>query len=265
MNFARSFPRAPGETRRQWYGLSLGLAGAIATWGANDWRWSVGCSLTSVSLIVAGVVTDRFRMKFERIADDEPNSFATSTAQFGRDALPVWCGHIESSRRQMEVAAAELTRRFASIVQRLDQALQSSTHGTGQGFAKVFEQSTDELRSVLDSLSEAMASNHTLNQQVRSLGRFIDQLRSMAAERADIAAQTQLLSIKAAIEVAHTGDGQQNFGVLALEVHKLSALSGETGMLLTQKAKSLAMAIEAARQAVENSANGQSPVRRITS
>jgi methyl-accepting chemotaxis protein len=265
MNLARSFPRGPGETRRQWYGLSLGVAGAIATWGANDWRWSVGSALASAALIVAGAVTDHFRMQFERTADDEPDSFAASTAQFGRDALPVWCGHIESSRRQMEVAAAELSQRFASIVARLDKALQSSAHGTGQGFAKVFEQSTDELRSVLDSLSEAMAGNHTLNQQVRSLGRFVDQLRSMAAERADLAAQTQLLSIKAAIEIAYTGDGQQNLSVLAQEVRKLSAISGETSMLMTQKARTLSVAIEAARQAVENSANVRSPVRRITS
>jgi methyl-accepting chemotaxis protein len=254
MNLARSLQKSPSKTRTQWYGLSLGVAGAIGMWGAGDWHWSISSALAAAALVAAGAVTDRSRVRRRTIGDDELDTFVASTEQFGRDVLPVWSAHIESSRAQMEVAVAALTQRFASIVDRLDQALKSSVHGTDQGLANVFEESTRELRGVLDSLSEAMASNRAMTQEVQSLSRFIDELQSMAAEVANIAAQTNLLAINAAIEAAHAGEGGRSFGVLAQEVRKLSAMSGETGTRMAQKVETISAAIEAARQAADASA-----------
>lgn len=216
---------APGRLQSSF----IALAGGVGIWGAGDWRWGPWGALTAAALLLAGVQLDRRRLRQQAVTRDATASFVLGTDQLGRDLLPVWSAHIESSRSQMEDAVAALAQRFAGIVDRLDQALKASTQDGDQGVAGVFEQSGESLRGVLDSLRAAMASNGAMHVEVQSLSRFVDELQQMAAEVASIAAQTNLLAINARIEAAHAGDSGRSFGVLAQEVRKLAAMSGETG------------------------------------
>jgi methyl-accepting chemotaxis protein len=254
MTFARTLLDSRGNAWQRLHSSVLGLSAAIGLWAAGGWRWNVWIALAAAAFLVAGVALDQTRKHRETAMNAELRSFVTGTAQVGSEVLPVWSAHIENSRAQMEVAVAALAQRFASIVERLEQALKSSMQGGEQGLAGVFEQSAQELRGVLDSLGEAMASNRAMTSEVQNLGRFIDELKAMAAEVANIAAQTNLLAINAAIEAAHAGENGRSFGVLAQEVRKLSAMSGETGTRMAQKVAAISTAIETARQAAEQSA-----------
>jgi methyl-accepting chemotaxis protein len=232
----------------------IGLAGGVGLWIAAHEKWGWWAALAACALLAAGILADRRRARLQDAARQATASFVAGTDQFGARLLPVWSAHLESSRAQMEEAVSALAQRFAAIVDRLDQALKASTQGGDHALPAVFEQSSQELRTVLDSLRAAMASNGAMHAEVQSLARFIDELQQMATEVANIAAQTNLLAINAAIEAAHAGETGRSFGVLAQEVRKLSGISGETGKRISEKVKLIGAAIEAARQSAEASA-----------
>lgn len=237
---------------------AVGAAGGISTCAASGgelWSW-----FAAAGLLAAGVLVDRRHAALKRSLKRATTDYLVAAEGVGTDVLPVWSDHIETSRVQMESAIASLTERFAGIVDKLDQAMRasnmagSSTQAEDQGLKAVFSNSSRELNAVLDSLRQAMASNSLMREEVQNLHRFIDELRQMATEVANIAAQTNLLAINAAIEAAHAGETGRGFSVLAQEVRKLSAMSGETGKRMADKVALVADAIANARRSAEASA-----------
>ncbi|OHE65991.1 MAG: hypothetical protein A2Z99_18305 [Treponema sp. GWB1_62_6] len=100
-----------------------------------------------------------------------------------------------------------------------DQAI-SEMGGNLQGLGKIME----KLTSFSASMEMNGKENATLYSQMRSLVDRVREIEGVLATITDIAEQTGILSINAAIQAARAGDRGKGFAVVAAEVRKLSEL-----------------------------------------
>ncbi|NWA27479.1 chemotaxis protein [Pseudomonas gingeri] len=159
------------------------------------------------------------------------------------EAIPIWSRQIESSRTETETAIIELTSRFSSIAEHLQQTVDNSQATAGDladhnhqgGALEVLARSDAELLHVIESLKTIQKSRDEMLVQVRNLTGYTGELRAMAGEVAAIAQQTNLLALNAAIEAARAGEAGRGFAVVADAVRTLSSQSSETGQKMSAK------------------------------
>jgi methyl-accepting chemotaxis protein len=171
------------------------------------------------------------------------SGFYASLLDFGKQVTPVWSAQVESAREQTVTAAAHLIERFQAIVGNLENRLLTSSSLLEQDEAQVFEASRGSLTKVVISLEQALAAKQQMIAELRVLVGYTAEMRNLAMEVGRIANQTNLLALNAAIEAARAGEAGRGFAVVADEVRKLSNLSGETGLRISQKVEQVNAAI----------------------
>lgn len=176
--------------------------------------------------------------------------------------LPVWSRQVEVGRVQTEEAITALATRFSTLSERLQTAMLTSQSVAGDsgesegqgGMVNLLATSQSELSSIIESLRIATLSKQSLLREVDQLAQFTGELKLMAAEVGNVAGQTNLLALNAAIEAARAGEAGRGFAVVADEVRKLSTLSAETGKNISTRVEQINAAIASALTASEQSA-----------
>jgi methyl-accepting chemotaxis protein len=241
------------------YPIGLAVGGAVAMLVVGDAH--LEAIICSVILVAAGVAVGMTQLGHQKAAQLAKDQFMADQQRFGEEVAPVWGGHIESSRSQMETAISELSLRFAGIVDKLGETLQNASLETsnqgGQGndtsLIAVFGRAEQELSEIIEGQKTAMSSMAIMLEKVQGLDRFTSELQNMAHDVAKIAQQSNLLSLNAAIEAARAGDLGRGFAVVAKEFRMLANQSGDTGRNIAAKVGVISAAIAEACDVVRDS------------
>ena len=240
------------------YPVILGVLGSAAIFVIHEVSWSA--AFTALGLIVVCVLMGMRLVAQQNAFLNSIEDYLAGQVAFGDQVVPVWKGHIESSREQMEAAINSLSDRFGGIVDKLDDALRTAALETTSiddqdtGFLALFSRSEQELSAILEAQKAAASSMQRMIEKVQGLDSYISELQSMAGDVAQIAHQSNLLSLNAAIEAARAGELGRGFAVVAKEFRTLSNKSGETGKLMAEKVGIISAAIADACQVVQDSA-----------
>lgn len=243
------------------YPVALGLAGSVGIFVIHEVSWSA--AFTALGLMLVCLMIGMRLIAQQNAFLQSIENYLAGQVAFGDQVVPVWKGHIESSREQMEVAINALSDRFGGIVDKLDEALRTAALETTSideqdtGFLALFSRSEQELGDILKAQKAAASSMQRMIEKVQGLDSYIVELQSMAGDVAQIAHQSNLLSLNAAIEAARAGDLGRGFAVVAKEFRTLSNKSGETGKLMAEKVGVISAAIADACQVVQESAEAR--------
>ncbi|MGS0764171.1 methyl-accepting chemotaxis protein [Syntrophomonas curvata] len=131
--------------------------------------------------------------------------------------------------------AVAISRQNAFVLQKLSQS---------------YQQSMIEISAAIEENATAASnisnSQQNLHQNIISIQNNADQIIKILEEIKNIADQTKMLGLNAAIEAARAGDAGKGFGVVADEIRKLSDSSKETASQIKSLVESVNQSITVA-------------------
>ena len=164
--------------------------------------------------------------------------------------------------RQQSDAAASMAASVEEMAVSIDQVKENAAeaHGISQEAGAISEEGAAVIHNAateMRKISEAVQSSSTI---VEDLGRQSDQITSIVNTIKEIADQTNLLALNAAIEAARAGEQGRGFAVVADEVRKLaertSLSTTEIGGMVTKIQNGTRSAVSSMQAGVVQVSNG---------
>jgi len=261
---ARAAESEVAATSRVRAGLwSMFAASAAVGLGCAAMCWLIGSSILMgikrarkfADALAAGDLTVRAKMKstdelgqLGASLDAAMRSIETLLIDVGSNATQVAgaATQIAAAAEEMSASVTEVARQTAQCTDSAKAAGDSATQG-----GQTVEQTIGEIHKIDQAVSASAASVSELGKRGEEIGAVIKVIN-------DIADQTNLLALNAAIEAARAGEHGRGFAVVADEVRKLAE---RTTKATEQVARSIQSIQTETKQAVERMARGTEQVK----
>nr|WP_305733469.1 methyl-accepting chemotaxis protein [Trichlorobacter ammonificans] len=192
-------------------------------------------------------MVDNLRQIMDKV-NQSAHAVSTSSVQLNANAAQMSTSSQEVVCQAATVATAseEMAATSSDIASNCHQAAESSRHAsaTAQSGAAIVRSTVDGMNRIADKVRSSAGV-------VEQLGTRSDQIGAIVATIEDIADQTNLLALNAAIEAARAGEQGRGFAVVADEVRALAERTTKATHEIGQMIKSIQSETRQAVRAME--------------